>query len=123
GIILGDIRRRTVETLRIEVPDAADVPPPAHPAVIDLMMPPAAFPGEMATIGMAYEGTGRDRAAVHDTGAARYAANMGTRSRAANVRPRPRTADARSRDGARRTRTGGRCAPRRAAPRPPHNPQ
>src|SRR5262249_46653148 len=49
-IILGDISRRTVKALRIEVPDATDIPPPAHPAVVNLVMPPAAFPGEMTAI-------------------------------------------------------------------------
>ena len=47
--------RRAIDPLRIEVPDAADVPPPAHAAVVHLVVPAPAFPGEMAAIGVAAE--------------------------------------------------------------------
>jgi hypothetical protein len=62
------------------------------------MMPPAAFPGEVTAIGVAAESARRNWAAMHDTGAARNAAN---------VRSRSRTSDTRSWNGPRRTRTCG----------------
>src|SRR6185437_14528066 len=66
GVILGDIARRTLQALRIPVPDAADVPPPAIAPVVDLMPPTSAFPGEMAVIGMAGEMVHWQRSAADD---------------------------------------------------------
>jgi hypothetical protein len=40
------VGRRTVEPLRIEIPCAADVPPPAVAAIANLVTPAAATPGE-----------------------------------------------------------------------------
>src|SRR6185437_8610756 len=41
GVVFGNIARRALEALRIPIPDAANIPPPAVAAVVDLMPPPA----------------------------------------------------------------------------------
>src|SRR5579859_6182492 len=63
SVVVGDVVRRPIDPLRIPVPDAADIPPPAIPAVVNLVPPTAAFPGDMAAIGMAGEIVRRRRAA------------------------------------------------------------
>ena len=50
-----DVGRRTVEPLRIEIPCAADVPPPAVAAIANLVTPAAATPGEMTVEGVSAE--------------------------------------------------------------------
>src|SRR5579863_5530599 len=45
------ISRRSIELLRIEIPDAANVPPPAVASVIGLMTPASTLPGYATVIG------------------------------------------------------------------------
>src|ERR1700750_1347947 len=61
--VLRDIGRRTLHPLRVVVPDAADVPPPAVTALVDLMPPTPAFPGHATAIMMSAEIARHDRAA------------------------------------------------------------
>src|SRR5579871_2121422 len=60
---IGNVARRTIHLLRVEVPDAADIPPPTHAAIVHLMPPAAAFPCEPAVIGVTAEIARREIAA------------------------------------------------------------
>ena len=68
GVIVGDIGRRTVHWLRVVIPDAADIPPPAVAAIVHLMAPAPAFPSEMAAIGVTAKIVRRYRAAAREMG-------------------------------------------------------
>src|SRR5262249_26207798 len=63
GIVVRDISRRAVQLLRVIIPDAADVPPPAIAAIMDLVAPASALPGNATAIRMPTEVMGHDRAA------------------------------------------------------------
>src|ERR1700684_2841168 len=62
--------RRAIHRLRIEVPGAADVPPPAHAAIVHFVAPPSALPGQMAVIGVTAKVSLR-KIPVHDMGTLR----------------------------------------------------
>src|ERR1700722_6628745 len=52
GLDVRDIGRWTIHLLRVEIPDAADVPPIAIAAVMHLVAPASALPGHAAVIGV-----------------------------------------------------------------------
>src|ERR1700722_3942579 len=65
-----NVGRGTLHRLRIEVPDAADIPPPAHTAIVHFVAPLSAAPGQTAVVGVTAE-IALWKIAVHDAGTLR----------------------------------------------------
>src|SRR5580704_17905494 len=65
-----NVSRRAFHRLRIEVPGAADVPPPAHAAIVHFVAPASAAPGQTAVIGVTAKVSLR-KIPVHDMGTLR----------------------------------------------------
>ena len=85
---IGHIGRRAVQRLRIIIPDAPDIPPPAVTAVAHFVTPASAFPGEAAVIGVSAELAGR-KAAVSEMGVRPAARTRAPRTRMNGLRTWP----------------------------------